>query len=57
MNENPKMTESEIRGIIEVAFSDHSLIDEFIESFHYYDLSQQDVIDYYTDFIATCGEY
>ena len=46
MNENQKMTDSEIRGIIEIAFSDHSLIDDFIDNFHYYDLSQQDVIDY-----------
>ena len=57
MSENQKMTESEIRGIIELAFSDHSLIDDFIESFHYYDLSQQDVINYYTDFMETSGEH
>lgn len=57
MNENQKLTEQEIRGIIETAFSDHSLIEDFIESFRYYDLSQQDVIDYYTDFMETSGEY
>ena len=56
MNENQKMSDSEIRGIIEIAFSDHSLIDDFIDNFHYYDLTQQDVIDYYTDFMKTCGE-
>lgn len=56
MNENKIMSESEIRGIIEIAFSDHSLIDDFIDNFYYYDLTQQDVIDYYTDFMETCGE-
>ncbi len=52
-----KLTDSEIREVIQAAFSDYSLIDDFLEYFYYYDMTQQDVINYYNDFIVTCGEY
>ena len=57
MDDNKILTDPEIRGVIQDTFSDHSLIDDFLDHFHWYDMTQQDVINYYTDYMATCGEY
>jgi len=56
MNDKKILTVLEIRETIQVSFSDHSLIDYFLGYFYYYDLTQQDVLEYYKSFMEKEGE-
>jgi hypothetical protein len=52
-----KITNLEINKIIKDNFSDHSLIVDFIDNYHWEGVMPEKVIYRYSDYMEECGEY